>query len=80
MAHAPLLLGSWHVLIYTTTDRPDLVIYSDRANVVVIAELISPLEDNLEIWREINSSKYEIVAEKIRRVWKAFVFTVELLK
>ena len=37
--------------IITTADRPDIVMYSDQAKVVVLIELTSPAEENLEKWR-----------------------------
>ena len=66
--------------IITTTDRPDLVLYSDRAKVVVMIELTSPIEDNLEKWRVLKSTKYEKLAENIREggLWKPTVLTIEV--
>ena len=65
--------------IITTADRPDIVMYSDQAKVVVLIELTSPAEENLEKWREVKLTKYEKLAENIRGggVWKVFVFTIE---
>ena len=39
--------------IITTPERPDLVMYSDVAKVVVILELTSPAEENIEKWRKV---------------------------
>ena len=66
--------------IITTAERPDLVLYSDSKKVLVILELTSPAEDNIEKWREVKKTKYEKLAENIREggVWKVFVFTIEV--
>ena len=66
--------------ITTTSDRPYLVLYSNITKVVIMIELTSPVEDNLEKWRVVKSTKYEKLAESIRDGgdWKAFVFTVEV--
>ena len=54
--------------------------YSDMAIVVVILVLTFPAEENIEKWREVEATKYERLAENIRKggVWKVFVFTVEV--
>ena len=67
-----------HIMV--TSDRPDLVIYSNTTRNVIIIELTSPAEENIEKWRSIKTSKYEKLAENIREAgtWKPTVFTIEV--
>ena len=65
--------------IITTAERPDIVMYSDQAKVVVLVELTSPAEENLVKWREVKLTKYEKLAEnRGGGMWKVFVFTIEV--
>ena len=43
-------------------------------------ELTSPVEENMEKWREIKKTKYEKLAEHIREggIWTPWVFTIEV--
>ena len=52
--------------IITTSDRPDIVLYSNSVKVVLIVELTSPAEENIKKWREIKTTKYVSIAENIR--------------
>ena len=68
--------------IITTLDRPDIMIYSNASKMVLLIELTSPAEENIEKWREYNykQSKYEKLAEHIREggIWKVKILTVEI--
>ena len=66
--------------ILTTTERPDIVMYSNTLKIVIIFELTAPAEENLEYWRKKKRTKYMKLAENIRNrcIWKTVVFTVEV--
>ena len=66
--------------ILVTKDRPDVVIFSRGKKVVIIVELTSPSEENLEKWRYTKKKKYDMLAEHIREanVWTPHVLTVEV--
>ena len=66
--------------ILVTKDRPDVVIFSRVKKVVIIVELTSPSEENLEKWRYTKKKKYDLLAEHIREasVWTPHVLTVEV--
>ena len=68
--------------IITTSERSDIVLFSNSTKLVVIIELTSPAEDNIEKLREIKSTKYERLAENIREggIMESiyYVFTVEI--
>ena len=67
-----------HILV--TTDRPDIVVFSNSTKRVIIIELTCPVEENLEKWREEKRSKYSRLAEAIEGAgpWKATVMTIEV--
>ena len=67
-----------HILV--TLERPDIVIYSSILSVVIMIELTSPAEENIEKWRKEKSTKYNMVAEYIKDggIWKPYVFTIEV--
>ena len=56
------------------------MIYSNASKMVLLIELTSPAEENIEKWREYKQSKYEKLAEHIREggLWKVKVLTVEI--
>ena len=66
--------------IWTTSERPDIVIFSPLSKQVIILELTSPAEENMEKWREQKMTKYEKLVEQIRHgtSWKPHLFTVEV--
>ena len=67
-----------HILL--TAERPDIVIYSNSTKRVILVELTSPAEENMESWREKKKTKYEILADSIRESsdWKVYVDTIEV--
>ena len=67
-----------HILV--TTDRPDIVVFSNSTKRVIIIELTCPVEENLEKWREEKRNKYSRLAEAIEGAgsWKATVMTIEV--
>ena len=66
--------------ILVTKDRPDIVMYSREKKIVIILELTSPSEENIEKWRATKMTKYQLLAEHIREagVYTPHVFTVEV--
>ena len=66
--------------ILTTRERPDIVMFSPATKRVILLELTSPAEENIEKWREVKRGKYEKLAENIREggVWTPVVLTVEI--
>ena len=66
--------------IYLTADRPDIVLYSNNKKHVILIELTSPAEENMESWRETKRTKYEKLADNIRESskWTVHVFTMEV--
>ena len=67
------------VQILETSKRPDITIYSQRTQTVVIIELTVPLEENLESAHARKKCKYDqLVAECESRGWKTHYFPVEI--
>ena len=57
--------------IALTDLRPDLVMWSRKANTVVIGELTVPWEDNIEVANEYKRDKYrDLVLECTQKGWK----------
>ena len=67
-----------HILV--TLERPDIVIFSNLLKVVIMIELTSPAEENIEKWRVEKNTKYNKLAEYIIEggIWKPYVFTIEV--
>ena len=59
----------------TLTDlRPDLVIWSRKANTVVVGELTVPWEDNIEVANEYRRDKYtDLVLECTQKGWRGIL-------
>ena len=54
--------------------------HPESTKCVIMIELTSPVEENMEKWREIKKTKYEKLAEQIREggIWTPWVFTIEV--
>ena len=66
--------------IYLTAERPDIVLYSNNKKHVIMIELTSPVEENMQSWREKKRTKYEKLGDNIRECgeWTVHVFTIEV--
>ena len=65
--------------ICDTDLRPDMLIRSQEEKILILIELTSPCEENLEGRHQEKEAKYEVLAGDCRKVgWKTFVFAVEV--
>lgn len=66
--------------IATTTQRPDLVLYSDSTKTVVMVELTVPIEDNIAgAYASSKRPRYtQLVQDCIAANWHTHLFTVEI--
>ena len=65
--------------VVATTLRPDCIIVSRTARIIVLVELTVPWEDRLEISHELKSEKYqELVSDIKSNGWNCFCFAVEV--
>ena len=65
--------------IYATSQRPDIVIVSNNTRAVILVELTSPLEENMQQRNSDKRKKYEELIEGCRaNDWKAHLFCVEV--
>ena len=67
-----------HILV--TKHRPDIVVSSESTKQVLMLELTSPAEENMEKWRIDKMVRYEPLVEAVRDkgVWKPRLWTVEV--
>ena len=65
--------------IASTTQRPDIVIYSKSKKIVVLIELTCPLEDRISTAHELKKDRYlELLSNCRCNGWTAFHFPVEV--
>ena len=65
--------------IYATSQRPDIVIVSNSSRAVILVELTSPSEENIQQRNFDKRKKYESLIEGCRaNDWKAHLFCVEI--
>ena len=65
--------------IYATSQRPDIVIVSNNTRAVILVELTSPSEENIQQRNSDKRKKYEELIEGCRaNGWKAHLFCVEV--
>ena len=65
--------------IALTDLRPDLVIWSRKANTVVVGELTVPWEDNIEVANEYKRDKYtDLVLECTQKGWRVLLYPFEV--
>ena len=65
--------------IALTDLRPDLVIWSRKANTVVVGELTVPWEDNIEVANEYKRDKYtDLVLECTQKGWRVILCPFEV--
>jgi hypothetical protein len=65
-------------VIYATSERPDVVIWSESSRRVLLLELTCPAEEGIEAARERKNSKYLQLLDGIRRHWSADLYTIEI--
>ena len=51
-----------------TTLCPDILMYSQSLNYVIIIELICPCEENMERWHSVNFNKYKSLVHTINKL------------
>ena len=65
--------------IASTTQRPDIAIYSKSKKIVVLIELTCPLEDRISTAHELKKDRYlELLSNCRCNGWTAFHFPVEV--
>ena len=65
--------------IASTTQRPDIVIYSKSKKIVVLIELTCPLKDHISTAHELKTDSYlELLSNCRCNGWTAFLFPVEV--
>ena len=65
--------------IAITKMRPDMVLYSDTAKMVIMIELTCPVEGNIECRHQEKTGKYEELVQECRtNGWKVWFFAVEV--
>ena len=65
--------------ICATDKRPDIVIWSNTAKIVLWAELTCPSEDNISDAQQRKAERYSDLAQQSREAgWTVFDFTIEV--
>jgi len=66
--------------IYATSERPDIVIWSNKTKRVILIELTCPAEEGIEAAKIRKQGKYQMLLENIHNSspWKPLLFTVEI--
>jgi len=66
--------------IYATSERPDIVIWSNKTKRVILIELTCPAEEGIEAAKIRKQGKYQMLLENIQNSspWKPLLFTVEI--
>ena len=66
--------------IYATSERPDIVIWSDSSRRVFLLELTCPAEEGIEAARARKQAKYKGLVDGINssKCWSAKLYTLEI--
>ena len=65
--------------IFSTTLRPDFVIYSETKKLLIIIELTYPCEENIAHWNILKTTKYKCLVDGCKsRGWVVHFFAVEV--
>jgi len=65
--------------VTATSLRPDIVIFSQLSKRVILVELTSPCEENMEEWHGKKLEKYSCLLNKIKeKGWFVELFAVEI--
>jgi hypothetical protein len=66
--------------IYSTAERPDIVIWSAKTKRVLLLELTCPAEEGIEAAKTRKQAKYQMLMENISNNsnWKPLLFTLEI--
>ena len=64
--------------IYSTSERPDIIIWSKTKRVVLMIELTCPAEEGISAAVDRKKNRYDDLLRKIPSVWKPSLLTIEV--